>query len=48
MAYFYLKEIYVFDLLKETYKLGAKPAHTPMEINNKLGSEQGEPLSDMG
>jgi hypothetical protein len=48
MAYFYLKEIYVLDLLKETGKLGAKPAHTPMEINNKHGSEQGEPLSNIG
>jgi hypothetical protein len=39
---------YVFDLLKEINKLGPRPAQTPMETNNKLGPEQGEPLSDTG
>ena len=39
---------YVIDLLKETGKLGAKPAGTPMETNIKLGPEDGEPLSDIG
>jgi len=39
---------YILDLLKETDKLGTKPAHTPMETNNKLGPEQDEPLSNMG
>jgi Reverse transcriptase (RNA-dependent DNA polymerase) len=39
---------YVLDLLKETGKLGAKPASTPMETNTKLGLEDGEVLSDIG
>jgi hypothetical protein len=39
---------YVLDLLKETGKLGAKSAGTPMETNIKLGSEDGEILSDIG
>jgi Reverse transcriptase (RNA-dependent DNA polymerase) len=39
---------YVLDLLKETGKVGAKPASTPMETNIKLGLENGEPLTDIG
>jgi Reverse transcriptase (RNA-dependent DNA polymerase) len=39
---------YVLNLLKETGKVGAKPASTPMETNIKLGLENGEPLTDIG
>jgi Reverse transcriptase (RNA-dependent DNA polymerase) len=39
---------YVIDLLKETSKLGAKPAGTPIETNIKLGPEDGKPLPDIG
>jgi Reverse transcriptase (RNA-dependent DNA polymerase) len=39
---------YIIDLLKETGKLGAKPASTPMETNTKLGLENGESLPDIG
>ena len=39
---------YVLDLLKETGKIGAKPAGTPMETNIKLGPQDGEPLPDIG
>jgi hypothetical protein len=39
---------YVLDLLKETGKLGAKSAGTPMETNIKLGPEYGELLSNIG
>jgi Reverse transcriptase (RNA-dependent DNA polymerase) len=39
---------YVLNLLKETGKLGAKPASTPMETNIKLGIDNGETLSDIG
>jgi Reverse transcriptase (RNA-dependent DNA polymerase) len=39
---------YILDLLKETGKLGAKPASTPMETNIKLGIEDGDTLSDIG
>jgi hypothetical protein len=35
---------YILDLLKETCKLGCKPAKTPIDINVKLNSEDGEPL----
>jgi Reverse transcriptase (RNA-dependent DNA polymerase) len=39
---------YVLDLLKEIDKLGAKSGGTPIETNIKLGSEDGEPLPDIG
>jgi hypothetical protein len=39
---------YVLDLLKETGKLGAKPANTLMEITVKLRPGNGEPLIDTG
>jgi Reverse transcriptase (RNA-dependent DNA polymerase) len=38
---------YTLDLLKETGKLGIKPANTPMDTNNKLEPESGEPLKDI-
>jgi Reverse transcriptase (RNA-dependent DNA polymerase) len=38
---------YVLDLLKETGKLGAKSASTPIETNIKLGPEDGELLPDI-
>jgi hypothetical protein len=34
-------------LLKETDKLGCKPAKTPIETNIKLNTENDEPLKDM-
>jgi Reverse transcriptase (RNA-dependent DNA polymerase) len=37
---------YVLDLLKETGKLDAKPANTPMKPNKKLYLEEGELLKD--
>jgi Reverse transcriptase (RNA-dependent DNA polymerase) len=39
---------YTLNLLKETEKLGAKPANTPMETNTKLRLEEGELLADIG
>jgi hypothetical protein len=39
---------YVIELLKETGKLGAKPANTPMEPNKKLYLEEDELLKDIG
>jgi Reverse transcriptase (RNA-dependent DNA polymerase) len=39
---------YTLDMLKETEKLGAKPANTPMETNTKLRLEEGELLSNIG
>jgi len=39
---------YTLDLLKKTGKLGIKPANTPMDINNKLGPDSGEPLKNLG
>jgi Reverse transcriptase (RNA-dependent DNA polymerase) len=38
---------YVLDLLKETGKLGCKPAKTPIETNIKLNIENSEPLKDI-
>jgi Reverse transcriptase (RNA-dependent DNA polymerase)/Integrase core domain/gag-polypeptide of LTR copia-type/GAG-pre-integrase domain len=38
---------YTLDLLKETGKLGTKPATSPMETNIKLNTEDGKPLSDI-
>jgi len=38
---------YVLDLLKETGKIGCKPAITPIDTNIKLNTEDGEPLSDI-
>jgi hypothetical protein len=34
-------------LLKETDKLGCKPAKTPMKTNVRLDTEKGEPLKDI-
>jgi hypothetical protein len=38
---------YTLNLLKETGKLGCKPASTPIENKNKLNSEDGKPLEDI-
>lgn len=38
---------YTLDLLRETWKLWAKPARTSIETNKKLNSKDGEPLSDI-
>jgi Reverse transcriptase (RNA-dependent DNA polymerase) len=38
---------YTLDLLKETEKLGCKPASTPTESNMKINTEEGEPLKDI-
>ena len=38
---------YTLDLLKETGKLGCKPAQTPIDINTKLNNEDGEPLDNV-
>ena len=38
---------YTLDLLKETGKLGCKPASTPIDNKSKLNSEDGEPIKDM-
>jgi Reverse transcriptase (RNA-dependent DNA polymerase) len=38
---------YVLDLLKESGKLGCKPASTPVDINVKLNTEDGELLEDI-
>jgi Reverse transcriptase (RNA-dependent DNA polymerase) len=38
---------YILDLLKETDKIGCKPAKTPLDTNVKLNSEDGEPLEDV-
>jgi hypothetical protein len=38
---------YILDLLKETNKLGCKPAKTPLETNIKLNIENDEPLKDI-
>jgi hypothetical protein len=43
----FIPKKYVIDLLKETDKLDAKPASTPMKSNNKLYFEDGEPLKDV-
>jgi Reverse transcriptase (RNA-dependent DNA polymerase) len=38
---------YTLDLLKETKKLGCKPASTPTDSNMKLNTEDCEPLKDI-
>jgi Reverse transcriptase (RNA-dependent DNA polymerase) len=38
---------YILDLLKETGKLGCKPASTPIDSKCKLNTEDGEPLEDI-
>jgi hypothetical protein len=38
---------YTLDLLKETGKLGCKPASTPIDTKHKLNTEDGEPLEDI-
>ncbi|XP_019055285.1 PREDICTED: uncharacterized protein LOC109115550 [Nelumbo nucifera] len=39
---------YVLDLLTETGKLGTKPASTPIDVNHKLSTNDGELLADRG
>ncbi|KAG6525459.1 hypothetical protein ZIOFF_015415 [Zingiber officinale] len=38
---------YVLDLLKETRKLGSRPASTPIEVNHDLTSSSGEDLTSL-
>ena len=38
---------YILDLLEETGKLGSKPAITPVDVNVKLNSEDGESVTDI-
>ncbi|KAG6472036.1 hypothetical protein ZIOFF_069491 [Zingiber officinale] len=38
---------YVLDLLKETGKLGSRPASTPIEVNHDLTSSSGEDLTSL-
>jgi hypothetical protein len=38
---------YTLDLLKETEKLGCKPASTPVDSKYKLNTEEGKPLEDI-
>jgi hypothetical protein len=38
---------YTLDLLKETRKLGCKPASIPVDSKYKLNTEDGEPLEDI-
>jgi Reverse transcriptase (RNA-dependent DNA polymerase) len=38
---------YIFDLLKETGKLGCKPVTTPIDNKCKLNTEDGEPVEDI-
>jgi hypothetical protein len=38
---------YILDLLKETDKLGCKPASIPIDSKNKLNTEDGMPLEDI-
>jgi hypothetical protein len=43
----FLKKKYVLDLLKKIDKLECKPASTPIDINVKLNTEDGELLEDI-
>jgi hypothetical protein len=38
---------HVLDLLKETGKVGCKPASTPIDSKCKLNIEDGKPLEDI-
>jgi hypothetical protein len=38
---------YVFDLLKETEKLGYKPSSTPMNYKKKLNTKEGQLMEDV-
>jgi Reverse transcriptase (RNA-dependent DNA polymerase) len=38
---------YIIDLLKETEKLGCKPASTPIDSKCKLNTEERKPLEDI-
>jgi Reverse transcriptase (RNA-dependent DNA polymerase) len=38
---------YALDLLRETEKLGCKPASTPIDSKYKVNTEEGEPLEDI-
>jgi hypothetical protein len=42
--FFISQRKYILDLLRETGKLGCKSAKTPIEINVKLNTEEGEAL----
>jgi hypothetical protein len=44
---FIFQRKYTLDLLKETGKLGSKPATTPIDSNCKLNIEEDEPLKDV-
>ena len=43
---FFSQRKYAIDLLKETGNLGVKPIDTPMEVNHRLSSDEGELLDD--
>ncbi|KAG6520064.1 hypothetical protein ZIOFF_017094 [Zingiber officinale] len=44
---YYEARKYVLDLLKETGKLGSRPASTPIEVNHDLTSSSGEDLTSL-
>jgi Reverse transcriptase (RNA-dependent DNA polymerase) len=44
---FIFQRKYILDLLKETGKLGSKPATIPIDCNYKLNIEECEPLKDV-
>ncbi|KAG6514626.1 hypothetical protein ZIOFF_024994 [Zingiber officinale] len=44
---YYKVRKYVLDLLKETGKLGSRPASTPIEVNHDLTSSSGEDLTSL-
>jgi hypothetical protein len=39
---------YALDMLQETGTLGSKPVDTPLEVNHRLKSEDGDNLEDPG
>lgn len=43
---FFSQEKYVFDTVKKFGMLGCKPASTPMNIDEKLQSEDGSGVAD--
>lgn len=45
-GFFISQRKYIHDLLKETWKLGAKLVDTPIEQNHSLHLESGEPLEE--
>ncbi|KAG6525257.1 hypothetical protein ZIOFF_015211 [Zingiber officinale] len=44
---YYEARKYVLDLLKETRKLGSRPASTPIKVNHDLTSSSGEDLTSL-